>query len=332
MNLKSEISKYLKIYQENPRSRVFAPLAEAYRKSGLVDDAIEICKEGLSYHPNFTSGLVALARSYFDKKDYTATVNELEKAISNNPDNYLAQKILAESYFNLNDYQNALKTYKILIFLEPKNYEYQKKISELELLIKQDKKVSNKNKTEKEIISNTEDEKIPELPYNYEPVYTEEVENIIVKEIDKNLDYCFEEKNLSSLFNDPVKIDDEAILKEFKTHTIAELLLEQGHKLKALEVYKEILKVNPNDLLAKDAILRLEKPKKELKEAMITNTTQINNLKKEEKIKISKEHRKEKITEKKVENIIKIDDNWLLKDDKFIKINILNNLINKITK
>ena len=43
------LEKYLKEYQENPRSRVFAPLAEAYRKSGLIDEAIDICREGLEY-------------------------------------------------------------------------------------------------------------------------------------------------------------------------------------------------------------------------------------------------------------------------------------------
>ena len=39
--------KYLKTFQDDPRkSRIFAPLAEAYRKIGLVDQAIDICREG----------------------------------------------------------------------------------------------------------------------------------------------------------------------------------------------------------------------------------------------------------------------------------------------
>ena len=39
------IFSYLKKFQEDPASRVFAPLAEAYRKAGLVDEAIDIARE-----------------------------------------------------------------------------------------------------------------------------------------------------------------------------------------------------------------------------------------------------------------------------------------------
>ena len=55
------IYEYLKKYQEDPSSRVFAPLAESYRKAGLADEAIEIAREGLRVHPNFVGGRVALA-------------------------------------------------------------------------------------------------------------------------------------------------------------------------------------------------------------------------------------------------------------------------------
>jgi len=328
MNLKSEINEYLKIYQDNPRSRVFAPLAEAYRKNGLIDDAIEICKEGLSYHPNFTSGLVALSRSYFEKKEYTLAITELEKAIANTPDNYLAQKLLAESYFNIKDYQNALKTYKVLFFLDPKNYEYSKKISDLELLIKQNKKNSElKNLEDKKPLS---EENIPVLPYNYDPVFTTEQESIISEEFDKNIDYCFEEKKLSTLFSEDIKIDDENVLQEFKTHTIAELLLEQGYKEKAFQVYKEILKTNPLDTIAREAIISLEKPKikkEPVKEKFIENIDK--NIEKKN-IELKKIKKEEIINS--IKNINKNDDNWLIKDSKAIKIEKLNKLIASLKK
>ena len=48
------------------RARIFAPLAEAYRKAGLVDEAIEVAREGLRIHPNFVGGRVALGRALFD--------------------------------------------------------------------------------------------------------------------------------------------------------------------------------------------------------------------------------------------------------------------------
>src|SRR3982750_948516 len=89
------IYEYLRKYQEDPSSRVFAPLAEAYRKAGLVDEAIEVAQEGLRVHPNFIGGKVALARALFDKKLFSAVVDELSPIVQDIPDNIVAQRLLA---------------------------------------------------------------------------------------------------------------------------------------------------------------------------------------------------------------------------------------------
>src|SRR5271156_5404845 len=95
------IYQYLKKYQEDPTSRVFAPLAEAYRKAGLIEEAIEIAREGLLVHPSFTGGRVALARALFDKKQYQLVIDELNLVVQDAPDNLIAQRLLAESHLML---------------------------------------------------------------------------------------------------------------------------------------------------------------------------------------------------------------------------------------
>src|SRR5580704_11425858 len=45
--------EYLRRFQEDPTSRVFAPLAEAYRRLGRFDEAIDICREGLEHNTDF---------------------------------------------------------------------------------------------------------------------------------------------------------------------------------------------------------------------------------------------------------------------------------------
>src|ERR1700753_1887856 len=90
------IYEYLRKYQEDPTSRVFAPLAEAYRKSGLLDEAVEIAREGLRVHPNFIGGRVALARALFDKKRFDEVVTELTPIVRDAPDNLVAQRVFAE--------------------------------------------------------------------------------------------------------------------------------------------------------------------------------------------------------------------------------------------
>src|SRR5580698_2425157 len=70
--------EYLRRFREDPTSRVFAPLAEAYRRMGQVEEAIEICREGLEHHPDFHGGRVALAKCYIDKRLFAEARVELE--------------------------------------------------------------------------------------------------------------------------------------------------------------------------------------------------------------------------------------------------------------
>ncbi|MBN20509.1 MAG: hypothetical protein CL678_04400 [Bdellovibrionaceae bacterium] len=126
------IFHYLKKYQDDPTSRVFAPLAEAYRKAGLLDEAEEIAREGLRVHPRFIGGKVALARTLFDKKEYEEVISILEKVVEDVPDNIVAQRLLAESYLILNDGVRALGAFKILLYYSPHDMELAQMVRELE--------------------------------------------------------------------------------------------------------------------------------------------------------------------------------------------------------
>jgi tetratricopeptide (TPR) repeat protein len=127
-----QIYDYLRRYQEDPTSRVFAPLAEAYRKSGLIAEAIEIAREGLRIHPGFIGGRVALARALFDLKNYSEVVEELAPVVQDVPDNLVAQRIIAESYLMLGRIAEALGAYKMLLYFSPSDPETAKIVQELE--------------------------------------------------------------------------------------------------------------------------------------------------------------------------------------------------------
>jgi tetratricopeptide (TPR) repeat protein len=127
-----QIYGYLKKYQEDPNSRVFAPLAEAYRKAGLVDEAIEIAREGLRIHPGFVGGRVALARALFDKQLYPEVIDQLGPVVRDNPDNLVAQRLAAESNLMLGRVIDALNAYKMLLFFAPHDPETGRIVRELE--------------------------------------------------------------------------------------------------------------------------------------------------------------------------------------------------------
>jgi tetratricopeptide (TPR) repeat protein len=126
------IYTYLKKYQEDPTSRVFGPLAEAYRKAGLYDEAIEVAREGLKIHPNFIAGRVSLARALFDKKLYLEVLEELFPIAQDIPDNLVAQKLLAESCLLLGRTAEALSAYKMLLYYSPQDPETAQIVRELE--------------------------------------------------------------------------------------------------------------------------------------------------------------------------------------------------------
>ena len=126
------IYTYLKKYQEDPGSRIFAPLAEAYRKAGLIDEAIEISREGLRVHPTFVGGRVALARALFEKNLYDEVIEELKGVVQDVPDNLVAQRLMAESCLMLGRVAEALSAYKMLLYFAPQDSETAQLVQELE--------------------------------------------------------------------------------------------------------------------------------------------------------------------------------------------------------
>ena len=92
----SEIEKLERRYAENPKGRNFAPLADAYRKAGQVDQAIELCKSGLERHPDYVSAHIVYGRCLIDQKNAGAADQVFRKVLELDPENVIAFKVLAD--------------------------------------------------------------------------------------------------------------------------------------------------------------------------------------------------------------------------------------------
>lgn len=128
------INRYQKIFDVDPDSKVFAPLAEAYRKMGKIDNAFKICRRGIAKHPNFASGHVAMGRIYIDQQRNTEALEHLKKAILLAPENILAHSLMADLWLELRKPKEALKSFKMVLFLNPKDLHAQKSVEKLESL------------------------------------------------------------------------------------------------------------------------------------------------------------------------------------------------------
>src|SRR5262245_9775147 len=134
-NIQAElIERYQLLLQKDPKSQVFAPLTEAYRKMGLLEEAFRIAVRGVQFNPNFSGGRIALAKVFLDRDNLAAAVDELEKAAELSSDNILAHQLLAECYLRSKRPKDALKSFKMVLFLAPSNDKAAKAVKKLESL------------------------------------------------------------------------------------------------------------------------------------------------------------------------------------------------------
>lgn len=119
----SEIEKLEARYRENPKGRNFAPLADAYRKAGLIDNAIELCQTGLQLHPDYVSGHIVHGRCLVDKKDDTGAEAVFRKVLDLDPENILALKVLAEISERNEHFGAAAEWLNRLLLADPMNGE-----------------------------------------------------------------------------------------------------------------------------------------------------------------------------------------------------------------
>jgi tetratricopeptide (TPR) repeat protein len=82
--------------EKDPASIAFAQLAEEYRREGDYQQAITICREGLTRHPGYLSAQVTLGRALIERKQFDDARQELEAVLSVAPDNLAAIRALAE--------------------------------------------------------------------------------------------------------------------------------------------------------------------------------------------------------------------------------------------
>ena len=124
----SRIEELEKRLQADPNSRMFVQLAEEYRKAGLLENAVEICEEGLKKHPQYPSARVALGRALLESESFVRAAEEFESVLAQVPDNILANKFLGETYHRLGRLDEAIQKYQTAQTLAPEDTELEGKI------------------------------------------------------------------------------------------------------------------------------------------------------------------------------------------------------------
>ncbi|OLC41176.1 MAG: hypothetical protein AUH75_06740 [Gemmatimonadetes bacterium 13_1_40CM_4_65_7] len=117
----SEIDKLEARFRDNPKGRNFAPLADAYRKAGLIDNAIDLCQNGLKLHPDYVSAYIVYARCLVDKKDDPSALGVFEKVLELDGENIIALRGLAELAERNGKYEEEVEWLARLLNADPMN-------------------------------------------------------------------------------------------------------------------------------------------------------------------------------------------------------------------
>lgn len=116
-----DIEKLREKVARDPVSKLFVPLADEYRKMGMLDEAVAALVQGLEAQPNYMSARVALGKTYLEKNMLPEARDEFEKVVAAIPDNLFAHKKLAEIYRDTGKYKKSVEQYNEVIKLNPKD-------------------------------------------------------------------------------------------------------------------------------------------------------------------------------------------------------------------
>jgi tetratricopeptide (TPR) repeat protein len=119
-------------YKRGNDSRVFAPLADAYRKNGEIDRAIEILEKGLERFPRYASAHVILGKCFYDKGASERAKAEFRHVLELDPENMVALKFMGDILLAEDRRAEAAETYRKIIAIDPTNEEIARALKEME--------------------------------------------------------------------------------------------------------------------------------------------------------------------------------------------------------
>jgi len=119
--IEERIEKCRQIMVANPKSQIFAALAEAYRKLGDLKMALDVCNDGLHHHPDYGSAYLVLAKIARDQKRFVEAESAARKAIELEGRTRSAELLLSDVYLQTGKFVKAEEILGRLSVADPHN-------------------------------------------------------------------------------------------------------------------------------------------------------------------------------------------------------------------
>lgn len=234
-----EIERLKEKVEKDQSSKLFVPLAEEYKKAGMLTEAIEVLTKGLEMNPSYMSARVSLGKIYLEKEMLREASEEFEKVVKAIPDNLYAQKKLAEIYRDLGERDKALEAFRRVLELNPADEEVAKSLADLE------GKFTVHPEVTKIVKAMLKEEKPSEIPVGKEIVKAEEE----IEEVLAAPEVKLPEEILApqDIFKEPDTMAEEVFEKLPLSISDADPHIAQGRYEEAMDIYKSLLLIEPDN-------------------------------------------------------------------------------------
>jgi len=98
---------------QDATSPLFIGLAEEYRASGQLSEAIRTLEKGIQTYPHYVSAKVALARAYLEAGQTGDAALLFSRILALDPGNLISARALADIHLTRGDRLEAVKKYKL---------------------------------------------------------------------------------------------------------------------------------------------------------------------------------------------------------------------------
>jgi predicted Zn-dependent protease len=272
-------------WRAEPSSRGFLQIAEEYRRDGRLADALGLLDEGLRQHPGYLAALVAKGRCHLELGQPAVAREALERVVSQDPTQAVATKLLVRAHLAAGEPRQArerLERYGLLHGGDPEAQELEARIAALERPAPPPAQAARRGGDVFDLTPRPVPP--PELLFPGEEKAAEVPEAVFAAP-DAAIEAEPEAEPAGGPNGDPFPGLDtpesrrrylEALTAEgiffldlpaapgasplpAATLTLGKLYLEQGHAAEAQEIFTEVLRREPDNRAAQDALAGVER-------------------------------------------------------------------------
>jgi len=243
-------------FRQAPDGYAFVPLADACRKMGRIDEALEICDAGVKKHPAYPSGHVVRGKCLFDRGNRTGAREAFERVLLLDEHNLVALKYLGMIEADDGNLSAAEAHLKKILSFDPEN----KEIKSILHLVEEQGQIERSSEAPAttmeavdEILADVSPSPALEEEDGAEPEPALSIEGELGGEpcgADTHEVPVDDGTARGEPSRDVPRTEEVETSDELASVTLADIFAEQGYRSKAAKIYREVLRKQP----ANDAI------------------------------------------------------------------------------